>query len=156
MIINETRGDIFHEEWDMLIHGVNCQGVMGSGIAKEIKERFPTAYADYKVKVDRYTTSEGPSKRLLGEIHGSWIPGNRFIFHFFTQYDYGRTGKVYVDYDAIRTCFRAFEEDFAADALGKVVVLPRIGAGLGGGDWNKIRDIINEEVLTLDLHVFYL
>lgn len=31
----------------MLVHAVNCKGVWGSGIAKEIKARHPRAFLDY-------------------------------------------------------------------------------------------------------------
>src|ERR1035437_7212115 len=30
-----------------LAHGCNCQGIWGSGIAKEFKERFPTSLEEY-------------------------------------------------------------------------------------------------------------
>ena len=30
--------------FDIIVHGCNCQNVMGSGIAKEIRERYPRAY----------------------------------------------------------------------------------------------------------------
>ena len=36
------------KEVDVIGHVVNCQGVMGGGIAKSIKERYPSVYEEYK------------------------------------------------------------------------------------------------------------
>lgn len=33
---------------DVIIHQTNCQGVMGRGFAKQIKEKFPEAFEAYK------------------------------------------------------------------------------------------------------------
>lgn len=38
----------------ILVHAVNCQGVWGSGIAKEFKEKYPNAFEDYKIQCRGY------------------------------------------------------------------------------------------------------
>ena len=40
--------DIFDSGADIICHQVNCQGVMGSGLAKQIRERYPIVYEEYK------------------------------------------------------------------------------------------------------------
>ena len=46
--MKEVRGDIItllkEKKIDVLIHGCNCMGIMGKGLAKQIKETFPEAY----------------------------------------------------------------------------------------------------------------
>jgi O-acetyl-ADP-ribose deacetylase (regulator of RNase III) len=60
-----------------------------------------------------------------------------------TQEHYGRTGQKYVDYDAVQTCFQRLRRIMKE---GDSVAIPKIGAGLGGGDWKIIEKIIEEEM----------
>jgi O-acetyl-ADP-ribose deacetylase (regulator of RNase III) len=58
-----------------------------------------------------------------------------------TQQDFGGGNKQYIDYDAIERCVIAMDNsvrDWGVAEIG----MPRIGAGLGGGDWDRIEDII--------------
>lgn len=41
-------GDIFQSKCDSLVNPVNCVGVMGAGLAKEFKIRYPHNYNEYK------------------------------------------------------------------------------------------------------------
>ena len=36
----------------VICHQVNCQGVMGAGIAKQIRARWPEVYEDYKKTIE--------------------------------------------------------------------------------------------------------
>jgi hypothetical protein len=73
------------------------------------------------------------------------------VVNSYTQFRYGPNhadgNKMPVDYDAIRLCMRKINYLFA----GKIIGLPKIGAGLAGGDWNIIREIIIEELPRLDI-----
>ena len=44
-----------------------------------------------------------------------------------------------IDYEALRSCLNA-----VAAHTDSPVVMPKIGAGLGGGDWTVIEKIIDE------------
>jgi O-acetyl-ADP-ribose deacetylase (regulator of RNase III) len=116
---------------------------MGSGIARRIKEEFPEAYdADLhtqkgqKEKLGRYSLG----RSCLGE--DKWL----IVVNAYTQYRYGRD-KIHVDYEAVRSCMKDVSEHFAGRRIG----MPKIGAGLGGGDWDIIREIIEEELSGEDV-----
>ena len=47
-----------------------------------------------------------------------------------------------LDYNALRSVFRAVKQEFG----GLRIAYPKIGAGLAGGDWNRIAQIIDEEL----------
>lgn len=47
-----------------------------------------------------------------------------------------------IDYEALTLCMRKMNITFR----GKRIGLPKIGAGLAGGDWNKIKNIIKTEL----------
>lgn len=123
--------------FDVIIHGANCQCTMGAGIAKAIRASFPEAYqADL-------ATSKG-DRAKLGTISHATVERDGHtitVVNAYTQLHYrGRGCKV--DYDAIRTAVRAVRQSFG----GKRIGYPRIGAGLGGGDWTTISAILDEEL----------
>jgi O-acetyl-ADP-ribose deacetylase (regulator of RNase III) len=49
---------------------------------------------------------------------------------------------VLVDYNALRQAMKKIKNNFS----GKKIAYPLIGAGLAKGDWNKISEIINQEL----------
>ena len=127
-----VRGD-----FDVIIHGCNCQCAMGAGIARSIKAKFPEAYA-----ADRDTKKADRSK--LGTF--SCAMGRRgdtefTVVNAYTQFHWRGKG-VLADYEAIRTAMAGVRRRFT----GKRIGYPRIGAGLAGGEWSIISAIINEEL----------
>lgn len=119
----------------IIVHGCNCQGVMGSGVALAIKNKWPDAYAMYKQKWATMGIMEG-------DIITVAVAPGVFVVNALTQEFYGRTkGHRYVSYDAVQEAFAKIQP-FAWD-LGLPVNFPLIGAGLGGGDWEIISTIID-------------
>ncbi len=131
-------------EFDLIVHGCNCFCTMGAGIAKSIKQIFPEAY-----QADLQTESGDRSK--LGKI--SWASsktdhGELIIVNGYTQFHWKGSGRK-ADYDAIRSVFKEIKNNFSGLRIG----YPAIGAGLAGGDWTIISQIIEEELLDED-HTF--
>jgi len=65
------------------------------------------------------------------------------ITNCFTQDFYG-TDKRYVDYEAVAQCFAVLNKRVGM-YTDKPLNIPKIGAGLAGGDWNVISAIIESE-----------
>ena len=143
-----VRGDLLAlaiaGDFDVIIHGCNCQNTMGAGIAKSIKQQFPAAYA-----ADLAT--EKGSRDKLSTYSSATVDcdGHELtIVNAYTQFHWRSPGTkrgdrgFNADYDAIRSVFAAIKSDFA----GKRIGYPLIGAGLAGGDWNVISEIITEEL----------
>ncbi|MEZ0387019.1 MAG: phosphatase, partial [Verrucomicrobium sp.] len=57
----------------------------------------------------------------------------------YTQFDF-RGPKMRVDYDAVRNCMEWVAKTYEGSRIG----LPKIGAGLAGGDWSTLRAIVEE------------
>jgi hypothetical protein len=130
-------GDLLTTTADIIAHGVNCRGVMGAGVARAIATRWPTVKTAYLDKYHR----DGWS---LGETQFLALPGTpSWVVNMATQDGYGRDG-CHLDYAALtqslETLFR-----FATEGH-YTVALPRIGAGLAGGDWNRIWRIIEQRL----------
>lgn len=132
-------------EVQTIIHGCNCFRSFGAGIAKSIKKRYPKAYeADLN-------TGHG-DKNKLGHYSYAKLSDDKTIINAYTQYAYGRN-KVNVDYDAISKVFELINKDFANHIN---IGIPTIGAGLAGGDWNIISDIINKKTPDLNIALYIL
>jgi O-acetyl-ADP-ribose deacetylase (regulator of RNase III) len=136
-----VRGDLIKlalaGEFDVIIHGCNCQCTMGSGIAKSIRATFPEAYAAdcETVKGDRDKLGTFSSVALIRDGHPLTV------VNAYTQFDWHGEGPL-ADYDAIRSVMRRVKQSFGGEAIG----YPLIGAGLAKGDWSIIAPIIEEEL----------
>ena len=139
--MRKIKGDLIElaldGEFDLIIHGCNCFCIMGAGIAKTIKLKFPEAYkADLK--------TEKGDKSKLGTISVAETEtenGKLIIINGYTQFNWRGNGNK-ADYDAIRNVFKKVKEKFSGLRIG----YPAIGAGLAGGDWNIISEIIEQEL----------
>lgn len=123
-------------------HGCNAQGRMGSGVAAAIRETFPKAYETYSMKYIN-------NGLILGEV--VWVkigPNKKYIANCITQEFMGNDGKRYVDYDAVANCMKDIDKFIKTNFKGSVatVAFPLIGAGLAGGDWKIISSIIEKEI----------
>jgi O-acetyl-ADP-ribose deacetylase (regulator of RNase III) len=131
-------------EFDVIVHGCNCFCQMGAGIAKTIKQVFPTAYQADLTTVAGDHTKLGTYSVAQVDISGRVL----VIVNGYTQYNWRGKG-LKADYAAIRQVFRRVKQAYTGHRIG----YPALGAGLAGDDWNIIAAIIDEE-LTGEEHVF--
>jgi O-acetyl-ADP-ribose deacetylase (regulator of RNase III) len=131
--INYIRGDILETDSDVIAHGVNCKGVFGAGLAKEIRDKWPEVYNNYMDKFLRLGWR-------LGEIQINY-PENKIVVNMATQENYGRDPKkVYVDYSAVAVCLDKLFKYCKEHSLS--CAIPKIGCGLANGDWKTVGHII--------------
>lgn len=139
MKIEYRQGDLLSVQSGIIVHGCNAQGVMGSGVAKAVREKYPDAYEKYR---NRCMLIEDKS-RLLGRVVWYHVLGkDLYIANAITQLTFGSDGKQYVSYEAIEKSFNMIN----SEALNVDVHIPMIGAGLGGGDWEVISGIIESSI----------
>jgi O-acetyl-ADP-ribose deacetylase (regulator of RNase III) len=129
-------GDLFDTHLPVIIHGCNAQGVMGSGVAKIVHERFPAVYAQYH----DYCRKTSDPRNILG----TWMAVQTYrytVINAITQEGFG-PGVKQVSYDAVDNIFCDLNDIMNGQGI-RGLALPKIGAGLGGGDWGVIERIIN-------------
>jgi len=154
------KGNIFLSQAEIICHQVNCQGVMGAGLAKEVRIRCPNVYELYKSVCMSH--SADPSS-LLGwamivETNDS---GRKYIANLFAQNGFRRgpsDTKTYTDYDALARAFDQVVEMAEASGINTVAVPLNIGCGLAGGDWNIVKSILKTSFQTssVDLEIWKL
>jgi O-acetyl-ADP-ribose deacetylase (regulator of RNase III) len=138
--MKKILGDLVRDakKFEVIVHGCNCFHTMGSGIARQVREVFPETY-----EADLKTTIGDESK--LGSI--SYVEYDDLtVVNAYTQFNYG-AGEINVDYSAIRNAMRIIKSNYS----GKKIGIPMIGAGLAGGDWNIIKNIIDDELCDEDV-----
>jgi O-acetyl-ADP-ribose deacetylase (regulator of RNase III) len=132
-------GDLFNTDAPYIGHGVNCQGVMGAGIAKTFREKFPNNYKVYKEWCDNGTLRPGGFLLVPEELDGQ----TRLIVNIASQFMPGADAT----YENIALAFWKFSQDASRpDRLkrfGNRIAIPEIGCGIGGLEWSKVHAIIH-------------
>lgn len=149
--------------FDVIAHGCNCHSTMGAGIAPQMAKAF--GCDRFKMELWGSTVSK------LGNIdYQHFVLGENAIWstedgknnlnekeltvvNAYTQYNYGRNhadgDAKPLSYEALTLCMKKMNVLFS----GKHIGLPKIGAGLAGGDWDKIKSIIQKELVDCKVTV---
>ena len=148
MPIIHKEGDLFTTTATIIAHQVNCQGKMGSGVALQVKQKYPTAYIMYLSKCQR-------DYNLLGNIQMVPQSDGRIICNMFAQDNYGYDGKKYTASSALQMCFIKLKQ-YAAENNISIAIPYKIGCCRGGADWDNevypiIESIFSDESVRLEI-----
>jgi O-acetyl-ADP-ribose deacetylase (regulator of RNase III) len=146
-MIKYVKGDLFGTDCDIIAHGCNCRGVMGSGVAALVRDKYPKAYSLYIEK----DVEDGWA---LGDVQMVLQNDGKYIANCATQFHFLPRGMNHADYDAIRACMEKVKRFAQMKSLS--IAIPKIGAGLAGGDWHTIEGILKEVFSDYDVTVYYL
>jgi O-acetyl-ADP-ribose deacetylase (regulator of RNase III) len=147
MALKYIQGDLFETKDDIIAHGCNCRGGFGAGIAGIIARKFPKARAYYMDKHEE-------DGWKLGDIQPVEQWTGQYIVNCATQDNYAYSGVLNADYNAIRLAMTRLKE--FAKSKSFTISIPKIGAGLAGGDWNIIEKILEEVFSDYDITIYYL
>lgn len=137
MTAHTIQGDLIKlaqaGSFDVIVHGCNCFHTMGAGIAGQLAKACPDV-----LDVDRRQSIFGDNEKL-GGFTSVRVPRENgtdlVIVNAYTQFRPG----PFVDYQAVRGAFHNIAHTFP-DAH---IAYPKIGAGIGGGDWDIIKHAID-------------
>ena len=148
MSVHFEIGNLLDAPVDYICHQVNCQGRMGSGIAKQIRARWPRVYEIYQ---DWYQGKFYDNGDMLGHIQIVHNENEPCVINMAAQQFYGYDGSRYTSYDAFWNCLGEIRKQVPK---GSKIGFPyKIGCGLGGANWKVIEKMI-EEVLGFDYNVY--
>lgn len=148
-MIEIVEGNLLEAKENIIGHQVNCIGVMGAGLVKQIKNKYPGAYSSYKRHCKRM-----PPELLLGDNLIVEVDKDKYVSNLFGQIKYGRD-QQHTDYAGLKIALIKLEGYARKNNLS--VVLPYgIGAGLAGGDWSVIYKIIEDVFDEYDVTLYKL
>lgn len=139
-------GDITTVESGIIVHGCNAQGRMNSGVAKAIRNKYPDVFNTYQAGLKAVNVLNKTGLGCVFPYHYYNNTNELIIMNAITQEFYG-AGIKQVSYKALHSCFikiRSYVKTIYTN-IGNLpsINYPLIGAGLGGGDWSIISEIIN-------------
>ncbi|WP_289059307.1 macro domain-containing protein [uncultured Bacteroides sp.] len=132
MIKYIKNGNIFTiDGTNSYAHGCNCAGAMGKSIALQFRSKYPDMYKQYKkLCID--------GQFILGDVF-EYRSGNERIYNLGTQ----KTWRTHADLVAIKKAIGKMLI-LASQSNVKSIALPKIGAGLGGLNWDDVKSAIEE------------
>ena len=142
-MIKEVNGNLLTYPGIQVIgHQTNCLSVMGAGIAKQIKTRWPEVFKEYC----NYCKSQSDKHNLLGTIQVLKTDDEKYIANLFGEYSfcesiapYEEGGKPrHTDYDALKECLHRLHTWMVLNDIKTVGVPDHIGCGLAGGNWDGV------------------
>ena len=144
--MREVEGNLLSiaKRGEALGHGCNCEGVMG-GLAAKVEQRWPAMAAEYRAKCDDGTFTLGGVMSWLDADQGVWL------YNLATQQSPGADARLDAIADSVRAAITHARENSV-----RTIYLPRIGAGIGGLDWDDVRatlETVDAEAADIELVV---
>ena len=139
-VITFKTGSIFDSDTQAIVNPVNTVGVMGAGLAKEFRMKFPNMYREY----------------LSLCYGGRMMPGcvkyvkdiDKIIVLFPTKRHWRDPSKLsYVEEGLDHFC-----RTYAIHGI-QSVAFPKLGCGLGGLEWNDVRWLMGEILREIPIDV---
>lgn len=142
MSITYIKGDLVKalkaKQVDYLLHVTNCQGVMGAGLAKQVKATFPDAFNVYKREL------------RLGNISA-----NSGVINMNAQLSYG-TKTRQINYGALGECLARTKHHLSKQDNPAIGIPYLMGCGLAGGGWEIVLEMVEHYLADFNVIVYTL
>ncbi len=140
-------GDLLKADQIVIAHGCNCQGAMGAGIAKAIKERYPKLYLHYR----NMCLSRQFRPGMAQAYH---VEPKRWIVNLATQDEWSWTrpcAKIEWIGESVARLLR-----WCGQSGFTEVAIPRLGCNHGGLRWDDVEPVLEQlsNVYAIDIHVW--
>ena len=140
-----VKGDILDVNQGIIGHQVNCRMVMGAGLAKQIRNKYPVVYKDYMEVMG----PAAPDKRL-GKCQLVQVGIGLYVANLFGQFGYIPRGVQHTDYNALSMALHGLHEwrriNFGTPERMPIYLPSGLGCGLAGGDWNIVVKLISTAI----------
>ena len=134
-IINQSIVEIKH---GVIVHQVNCRGVMGAGLAKSLRTRYPVIFTRYQ-----QFCQAGQFK--LGMVQFVNVAPDLYVCNLAGQNGYGHG--VHTDYEAVTIALIKLHA-WALERSLPIYIPFNMGCGLAGGDWAVVAGLIKQHCPT--------
>lgn len=137
-MIKESTKNLLKTKADIIAHQTNCKGVMGAGVARQIRDNLLDA-----TEFDKYVVlcKENANKNL-GTVQFLELNNGKILANLFGE-DIPTGKGLDTDYVALKKALKVLK-DYAEENRLSVALPGLIGCGLAGGDWAIVRGMIEE------------
>ena len=143
--------DLFDVKADVLAHQVNCMGVMGSGVAAQVKQIYPEAFHFYKKICSAMTPYALLGMMLLAKTQDPNAK-HQAVANLCGQFGYGR-GFCHTDYESLRMALGNLAERMTEEGFRTVALPYNLGCGRGGGNWDIVLNLIETQLKDFDVYI---
>jgi len=128
-----------------LVNTVNTVGIMGKGIALQLKNQFPNNFKIYAKACKEKTFDIG---QLLITEDTSLLYGNKIIINFPTKTDWRKPS----EYEYIERGLQELVKIIREKEI-RSIAIPPLGAGNGGLNWAKVKTILEKYLSEIDCEI---
>lgn len=148
-MITYLKGDATNPQSDgnkIIIHICNDINGWGAEFVLALSKKWKEPEQQY------HNWFKSKSNFVLGEIQLVPVEKDIWVINMIAQEGFSSPGKPAIRYEALRNCLKKVSQE--SKNLSTTIHCPRIGAGLAGGRWNIIEEIINEELKNFNVFVY--
>lgn len=145
-MIHYKIGNMLESEAEALVNTVNTLGVMGKGIALQFKNMFPNNFKLYAKACENKEVKVG---QLLVTEEEALLTGRKTIINFPTKTNWRLPSEYKYIEDGLIELVKVIREKKI-----KSIAIPPLGSGNGGLDWNRVKQILERELVNVDCEVF--
>ena len=141
--MQHVKGNILNVEHGIICQQVNCKIVMGAGLAKQIRDKWPQVYTEY-----RAMTLTRPYHRLGKCQIVEVVTRKLYVANLFGQYAYGGLAKKHTNYQALTQAIQELSSWHKNNCHSSfpIWVPYKLGCGLAGGDWEIVQSILSQNL----------
>lgn len=140
-MIRYYKGTVFNAGTEAIVNTINCDGVMGAGIALEYGLRYPDMYKDYEAKCKS-------GEIYVGRVDYYKDASSIIIINFPTKIHFKYPSRI----EWVESGLKAFAQSYKDYGFNSVA-FPKLGTSKGGLDWNKVKPMMEKYLFPLDLDV---
>lgn len=140
-MITFLESSVFESPAQTLVNTVNTVGVMGKGIAKEFKKRYPRMFREYRELCDAGSLE-------VGKLH-LWRSDTRWVLNFPTK----TTWKLPSKLEYVESGLRKFVDTYKELGITSIS-FPPLGCGNGNLDWYDVRPVMESYLSKVSIPVY--
>ena len=145
-MIHYVTGNLLESKAEALVNTVNTDGIMGKGIALQFKNTFPN---NFKAYARACKNNEVKIGKLFVTEDESMFTGKKMIIKKKTKTTWRKPSEYSYIEEGLTDLKRIIKEKNI-----KSLALPPLGTGNGGLNWNKVKFILEKNLLDINCEIY--